>query len=57
MPWLKETETRLKSMLPDATVSVFSGSVGAATSFDGVQFGIECLLPHVADGQPDASER
>jgi hypothetical protein len=53
MPRLKEMETRLKSVLPGATVAVFSGSVGAATSFNGAQFGLECLLPEVADDQPD----
>jgi hypothetical protein len=53
MPRLKEVEARLKAALPDAAVSVFSGSVGSATSFNGAQLGIECLLPEVADDQPD----
>jgi hypothetical protein len=52
-PRVKEAELRLKSVLPGATVSVFFGSVGAATSFKGAQLGIECLLPDVADSQPD----
>ena len=50
MPRLKEAELRLKSMLPDAVFSVFSGPLGAATSFNGAHLGIECLLPMFVGG-------
>ena len=53
MPQLKAAQLRLKAALPNATISVFSESVGAATSFNGAHLGIECLLPQVADDQPD----
>lgn len=53
MPRLEAMESRLKSALPQATVSVFSGSVGGATSFNGAQLGIECLLRGVSVGQSD----
>jgi hypothetical protein len=53
MPRLKEVESRLKAALPGAAVSVFFGSIGSATSFNGAHLGIECLLPQRADDQPD----
>jgi hypothetical protein len=52
-PQLSKAALALNKSLSPAKVSTFAGSVGAATAYQGYQFGIECLFPNVANENPD----
>lgn len=53
MPQLNQAALALNESLAPALVSVFSGTVGSLTSFQGFHFGIECVFPDVAKDEPD----
>jgi hypothetical protein len=52
-PLLKDAASVLGAALLPSKVSMFSGPVGSATSYQGFRFGIEGLLAGVVGDQPD----
>jgi hypothetical protein len=53
LPLLNQAAARLREKHPTFTVSVGSGSVGSATTFQGHHLYLEAVRPHSADPEPN----
>lgn len=53
LPLLREAVQFLEAQIPSARTSVFAYPVGSATSFQGFNVGISCILSGAPDSQPD----
>ena len=53
LPELHVVANRLSRQYPQLKLHIFSGTVGAATPYQGYHIGVECLFPNIPSHEPD----
>lgn len=53
LPLCEKVAERISIELPHVRTNVFEGSVGAATTYQGHHFGVECLFPDALPSESD----
>lgn len=53
LPEFRRIANQINQIFPNFEASVYSGSVGSLTQYQGYDFGIECLILDASDDEPD----